>query len=441
MVSLGCAKNLVDTEVMLGLLSEKGFEITNDPEKADIIIVNTCGFIDSAKQESIENILEMAQYKERANCKLLIVTGCLAERYKDEVVKEIPEVDAVVGTGNYHEIAEVILAAFKGEKVLKYGEPDYTPEEGLPRMQSTPFYTAYLKIADGCDNHCTYCIIPKLRGKYRSRRMEDIVREAKNLSMRGVKELIIIAQDTTRYGIDLYGRHMLHELLNKLCEIEQIRWIRLHYCYPEDITEELIDTIAAQSKICNYLDIPIQHSSNRILKRMGRRGTGENIAALIKRIRNKIPDIALRTSIIVGFPGESEEDFEELKKFISDIRFDRVGVFKYSQEEDTPAAEFEEQIDESIKEHRYNALMQLQSAISREINKKKIGKIYEVLVEGYDAQSKHYYGRTYADSIDIDGKVFFVSGSRLKLGDLVNVIIKKSAEYDLIGEVLDESGK
>jgi ribosomal protein S12 methylthiotransferase len=440
-VSLGCAKNLVDTEVMLGLLSKEGFGITNDPAAADILIVNTCGFIESAKQESIENILELARYKEAGSCKLLIVTGCLAERYKDEVVKEIPEVDAVVGTGNYHEIAEVIGEAFKGSKVLKYGNPDYTPEEGLPRFQSTPSYTAYLKISDGCDNRCTYCIIPKLRGKYRSRTIEDVATEARQLSEQGVKELIIIAQDTTRYGMDIYGEHKLHELLNELCRIENIKWLRLHYCYPEDITEELIETIAAQEKVCNYLDIPIQHSSNYILKKMGRRGTREKLIDLLSRIRSRIPDVAIRTSIIVGFPGESEQHFKELEEFIQDIKFDRMGVFKYSQEEDTPAAEFEGQVSEEVKQQRYERLMYLQSKISKEINQNKINKLYEVLVEGYDGKTNCYYGRTYADSIDIDGKVFFNSKTTLKPGDFVKVLVKKAVNYDLIGEISNESCK
>ncbi|MGE4283827.1 MAG: 30S ribosomal protein S12 methylthiotransferase RimO, partial [Clostridia bacterium] len=329
-VSLGCAKNLVDTEVMLGLLSKEGFSITNNSESAHILIVNTCGFIESAKQESVDNILDLARYKTIGNCKLLIVTGCLAERYKDEIIKEIPEVDAVIGTGNYHEVAEVINETFKGQKVLRYGNQDFTPEEGLPRLQSTPSYTAYLKIADGCDNFCTYCIIPKLRGKYRSRTIENIYAEAKQLANQGVKELIIIAQDTTRYGIDLYGQHKLHELLNQLCKIDDIKWIRLHYCYPEDITDQLIEVIANQPKVCNYLDIPVQHCSNEVLKKMGRRGTKEQLTNLLNKIRNIVPDVTIRTSIIVGFPGETKEHFEELEEFIQTIKFDRAGVFKYS---------------------------------------------------------------------------------------------------------------
>ncbi|MDK2798413.1 MAG: ribosomal protein methylthiotransferase [Clostridiales bacterium] len=441
MVSLGCAKNQVDSEIMLGLLSQEGFVLTNSAELADILIVNTCGFIESAKQESIENILELAKFKETGHCKLLIVTGCLAERYKDQIITEIPEVDAVIGTGNYHEIAEVINETFRGTKVLRYGNQDYTPQEGIPRLQSTPSYTAYLKIADGCDNYCTYCIIPKLRGKYRSRTIQNIVAEAQQLAKMGVKELILIAQDTTRYGIDLYGQHKLHELLKELCKIENIKWIRLHYCYPEDITDELIQVIAAQDKICNYLDIPIQHSSNYILKKMGRRGTRENLIRLIQKIRDKIPEVAIRTSIIVGFPGETEEHFKELEDFVRNTKFDRMGVFQYSQEEDTPAAQFEGQVNENIKQQRYEKLMTLQSKISKELNKHKINREYEVLVEGYDSNSKYYYGRTYADSIDIDGKVFFNSEISLKPGEFVKVRIVKAVNYDLIGEILDESSK
>ena len=438
-VSLGCAKNLVDTEVMLGLLSDHGFIITNNPNEAHVLIVNTCGFIESAKQESIDNILDLATYKENGVCELLIVTGCLAERYRDQIIEEIPEVDAVVGTGNYHEIAEIINQVFSSGKVIKYGNQDYTPEEGLPRIQSTPFYTAYLKIADGCDNHCTYCIIPKLRGKYRSRKIENIVDEARKLAEKGVRELILIAQDITRYGIDLYGKHKLHELLQELCKIEDIHWIRLHYCYPEDITDELIETIASQPKICNYLDIPIQHSSNVILKRMGRRGTKEELGQLLHKLRKSIPDLAIRTSIIVGFPGETPDHFNELVTFIKDIKFDRVGVFKYSQEEDTPAAEFKDQIPEKVKEQRYNDLMKIQSSISKELCEQKIGKTYEVLIEGYEPHSNLYFGRTYADSIDIDGKVFFFSEQKLSIGSFVNVRILKADNYDLIGEFINES--
>ena len=438
-VSLGCAKNLVDTETMLGLLDQEGFAITNNEQLADVLIVNTCGFIESAKQESIDNILELAQYKETGKCKLLVVTGCMAERYKDEILKEMPEVNAVVGTGHYHEIVRVINDAFTGIKVQKYGNPHYTPDEGLPRIQSTPRYTAYLKIADGCDNRCTYCIIPALRGKYRSRTIGNITAEAKRLAAKGVKELIIIAQDTTRYGIDLYGEYKLGDLLNELCVIEGIKWIRLHYCYPENITDALIDTIAAQPKICKYLDIPIQHSHDYILKRMGRKTTGEKLRMLIHKIRNKIPEVSVRTSIIVGFPGETDEHFEDLEAFVRYIRFDKMGVFKYSQEEDTPAAQFEEQVSDAQKQIRYEKLMNLQSSVSRAMNGDKVNRRFEVLVEGYNQKSRRFYGRTCADSIDIDGKVFFTANHDLQPGTFVDVVITKAEEYDLIGECLNES--
>ncbi len=437
-VSLGCAKNLVDTETMLGLLHREGFKITNKEEQADILIVNTCGFIESAKQESIENILELAEYKEKGKCKLLIVTGCLVERYKEEIINEMPEVDAIVGTGNYHEIAEVINQAFEGQKIQKVGNQDFSPEEGLPRIQSTPKYTAYLKIADGCDNHCTYCIIPKLRGRYRSRKMEAIIQEANQLAQNGVKELLIIAQDTSRYGIDLYDAYKLDELLNELCNIKGIEWIRLHYCYPENITEKLIDTIASQPKICNYIDIPIQHCSDEVLKKMGRKSTKENLNSLIFELREKIPTITIRTSLIVGFPGETEKQFEELVDFVEEIHFDRMGVFKYSQEEDTPAAKLDNQIDEETKQIRYEKLMTIQSEISVQVNAKKVGKCLDVLIEGFDADSGFYYGRTYADSIDIDGMVLFKSKHKLKTGTFVKVNISEAEKYDLIGVVSNE---
>jgi len=440
-VSLGCAKNLVDTEIMLGLLNQNGYRIVNSPEKADILIVNTCSFIESAKQESINNILELAQYKEIGKCQQLIVTGCMAERYKDEIIREIPEVDAVVGTGNYHEIADVIKHTFEGDKVIRYGNQDYTPEEGLPRIQSTPSYTAYLRISDGCDNHCTYCIIPKLRGRYRSRTIESIVAEARQLADRGVKELILIAQDTTRYGIDLYGQHKLHVLLNELCKIDSIKWIRLHYCYPEDITDELIDVIAEQPKICKYLDIPVQHCNNDILKKMGRRGRKESLMALIRKIRERIPEVVIRTSIIVGFPGETEQQFNELKEFVRNIKFDRMGVFMYSQEEDTPAALYEGQVEENIKKQRQDELMKLQHDISMENNQKKLGHTFEVLVEGFDHQSQFYYGRTYGDSIDIDGKIFFKSKDLIEEGTFIEVTAIKAINYDLIGEISSELSK
>ena len=440
-VSLGCSKNLVDTEVMLGLLHQHGFAITNEESLADVLIINTCGFIETAKQESINNILELAQYKETGKCKLLVVTGCLAERYQNQILEEIPEVDAVVGTGNYHEIADVIDKTFEGSQMLKVGNADYTPVEGLPRIQSTPSYTAYLKIADGCDNHCTYCIIPKLRGRYRSRKMEDILTEARKMADNGVREFIIIAQDTSKYGEDLYGSIALPTLLIKLSEIEKIKWIRIHYCYPESITNELIDTIKVQPKICNYLDIPIQHCNDEILKRMGRRGRQKELYALIERLRKSVRDISIRTSIIVGFPGETGEAFDELEQFVKQVRFDRMGVFTYSREEDTPAAQYDNQIDEQVKKDRYERLMETQANISLKINQDKIGSTLEVLIEGYDAHTKRYYGRTYADSIDIDGKIFIHSAKQLAPGTFINVTVTSAQQYDLIGEIQNESCK
>ncbi len=433
MVSLGCAKNQTDAETMLGIVSEYGHNIVANPEDADVIVVNTCGFIESAKQESIDAILEMAEYK-KGKCKILIASGCLAERYNEELLKELPEVDAVVGTGDYHKICEVIATCQKGEKPALFGNKDYTPDEDLPRILSTPQYTAYLKIADGCDNNCTYCAIPLIRGKFRSRKMEDIVKEAKELAQNGVKELILIAQDTTRYGKDLYGEYKLAELLKKLCEIEDILWIRTHYYYTEAISKELIDVMADNEKICNYIDMPIQHINNRILRRMARRTNREEIEEKIAYIREKMPDAVIRTSIIVGFPGETEEEFEELYNFVKKIKFDRMGVFSYSPEEDTAASLFEDQIDEEVKEERLNRLMTLQQGISLEKNQEKIGQVIEVLAEGYDEESYLFYGRSRGDSIDVDGTVYFAANDEIEFGDIVTVEILDASEYELTGK-------
>lgn len=433
MVSLGCAKNQTDAETMLGIVSEYGHNIVAEPGEADVIVVNTCGFIESAKQESIDAILEMSEYK-KDKCKILIASGCLAERYNEELLKELPEVDAIVGTGDYHKICEVIEACKKGEKPALFGNKDFTPDDDLPRILSTPEYTAYLKIADGCDNNCTYCAIPLIRGKFRSRRMEDIVNEAEELAQNGVKELILIAQDTTRYGKDLYGEYKLAELLKKLCEIDGILWIRTHYYYTEAISKELIDVMADNEKICNYIDMPIQHINNRILRRMARRTNREEIEEKISYIRKKIPDAVIRTSIIVGFPGETEEEFEELYDFVKDIKFDRMGVFAYSPEEDTAASLFDDQIDEEIKEERLNRLMTLQQGISLEKNQEKIGQVLEVLAEGYDEESYLFYGRSRGDSIDVDGTVYFAANDEIEFGDIVNVEILDASEYDLTGK-------
>lgn len=433
LVSLGCAKNQTDAEIMLGILQEDGFGITYDPSEADVIIVNTCGFIESAKRESIDAILEMAEYK-NDRCRLLIAAGCLAERYSEDILKELPEVDAIVGTGDYDKIAEVIRDAFNGDKVVICGHRDRTPEERLPRILSTPAYTAYLKIADGCDNNCTYCAIPLIRGHFRSRKIEDIADEAQSLAESGVKELILIAQDTTRYGKDIYGEYSLDKLLDRLAEIDGIEWIRVHYFYPEAITDSLIDTMARHDKICAYIDMPVQHANNDILRRMARRTTQEEILRKIEKIRAKMPDCTIRTSIIVGFPGETEEQFEDLYEFVKKVRFDRMGAFTYSQEEDTPAASFPDQIDENIKNERLDRLMTLQQGISLELNKQKLGKTLEVIAEGYDEDSFLFYGRSRGDSIDVDGKVYFATEEEVSAGDIIRVKILDADEYDLTGQ-------
>lgn len=436
LVSLGCAKNQTDAEIMLGILADDGCNIVSDPAEADVIVVNTCGFIESAKRESIDAILEMAEYK-NGRCKLLIATGCLAERYSGEILTELPEVDAVLGTGDYDKIAEIIKEAFDGKKPVLCGNKDRTPEERLPRILSTPPYTAYLKIADGCDNNCTYCAIPKIRGHFRSRKIEDIADEARDLAENGVRELILIAQDTTRYGVDLYGEYKLDTLLEELVKIEKIDWIRVHYFYPEAITDALIDTMAKHDKICNYIDMPVQHADNDILRRMARRTSREQMLEKINKIRAKMPDSIIRTSIIVGFPGETEEQFRTLCDFVRDVKFDRMGVFAYSQEEDTAAAEFADQIDEAVKEERLDKLMTIQQKISLELNQAKIGKTLEVIVEGYDEESFLFYGRSRGDSIEVDGKVYFGTENEINEGDIVKVEILDADEYDLTGRVVD----
>jgi ribosomal protein S12 methylthiotransferase len=436
MVSLGCAKNTTDSETMLGLLSGEGHKIVSDPSQADVIIVNTCGFIESAKQESIDAILEMAQYK-NGRCRVLIATGCLAERYNKQVLDSMPEVDAVLGTGDYDKIAEVINGAFSGGRPAIFGHKDRTPEEGLPRVLTTPQYTAYVKIADGCDNNCTYCAIPKIRGHFRSRRIEDIYDECAALAENGVREVILIAQDTTRYGKDLYGRYSLDVLVKRLCEIEKLHWIRIHYFYPEAITDELIAVMAENDKVCPYIDMPVQHGSDEILRRMARRTTRAQMEEKIAKLRAAMPDCVIRTSIIVGFPGETEEQFEELCDFVKNARFDRMGVFCYSQEEDTAAAEFDGQIDEDVKEKRRGILMTLQQEISLENNKSKIGTVAEVLTEGYDEENFMYYGRSRGDSIGVDSRVYFAAHHDVESGEFVRVKILDADEYDLTGEETD----
>ncbi|MCI6675588.1 MAG: 30S ribosomal protein S12 methylthiotransferase RimO [Clostridiales bacterium] len=436
-ISLGCDKNLVDTEKMLGILRDAGYEFTEDETEAEVIIVNTCCFIGDAKEESINTILEMAQYKKDAVCKALIVTGCLAERYKDEVLKEIPEVDGVLGIASYDEIATVVKEALNHEHPQVF-HPNNNMPSARKRIVTTGGDYAFLKIAEGCDKHCTYCIIPKIRGTYRSVPMEELIEEARVLAKGGVRELIIVAQETTLYGIDLYGKKMLPELLKQLAQIAGIWWIRLQYCYPEEITEELIQVIKTEPKICHYLDVPIQHASDSILKRMGRRTNQAQLRAMIAHLREEIPDIALRTTLIAGFPGETEEDFETVMQFVDEMEFDRLGVFPYSAEEDTPAASMENQIPQEIKEQRRDSIMELQQEIAFEHCENMIGRTVEVIIEGKVADENAYVGRTYMDAPNVDGYIFVQTASVLMSGDFAKVVVTGAAEYDLIGELADE---
>lgn len=441
MVSLGCDKNRVDSEIMLGVMN-KSYEITNNPKEADIIIVNTCGFIEKAKQESIDTILEMANYKTKHQCKLLIATGCLTQRYGKELKELMPEIDIMLGVNDYNKIDKLIIDFIAKENMEdKFTEVNYSDEninEG-ERVLTTESSTAYIRIAEGCNNFCTYCIIPKIRGKFRSREMDSIIKEAKDLAAKGVKELILIAQDTTLYGSDIYGKKSLHILLKELSKIEGVKWIRVLYCYPEEIYDELIEEIAENDKVVKYLDLPIQHISNNILKLMGRKTTKEDIINKIDKLRDRVPGIALRTSLIVGFPNETEEDFKELKDFLLDYKLDKVGVFKYSREEGTPAAKMDGQVDEEIKDIRENELMLTQREISNEINSLKVGKIYDILVEGYNGE--YYYGRNYEMAPEIDGSVLFTRHCAINKGDFTQVRIEKNTEYDLIGVGMCESCK
>lgn len=433
MVSLGCPKNQTDAEIMLGILAEKGYEPVANPENAEVIIVNTCGFIDPAKQESIDAVLEMAEYKKIGVCRLLIMTGCLAERYHEDIKTELPEVDAVVGAGDFDKIAEVIEEALKGKDICLFGHQNCDIPENLPRILTTPKHSAYLKIADGCDNNCTYCAIPMIRGHFRSRPMENIIAEAESLAENGVRELIVIAQDTTRYGIDLYGEYSLARLLERLSEIDGIHWVRVHYLYAEAITDELIEVMAKNDKICSYIDMPIQHINNDILRRMARRTNRAEIESKIKKIREAMPEAVIRTSIIAGFPGETQEQFSELYDFLKEMRLDRVGVFAYSEEEGTAAAEFDGQIDLEVREERRGRIMEIQQKISLEKNKAKIGSVIEVLCEGYDEENFMYTGRSYADSIGVDSTVYFAAEDEVEIGSFVKVEILDADEYDLTG--------
>ena len=437
-VSLGCDKNLVDSEVMLGLLSNKGYAFTDDETEADVIVVNTCCFIGDAKEESVNTILEMAEYRKAGKCKALIVTGCLAQRYKQEIIDEIPEVDAVLGTTTYDSIVEAIEQAIGGEHMLKCEDIDRLVLTPAKRILTTGGHYAHLKIAEGCDKHCTYCIIPKVRGNYRSVPMESLIKEAKELADKGVRELILVAQETTLYGMDLYGKKELPRLLHELAQIPGIYWIRILYCYPEEITDELIDAIAAEPKVCNYLDIPIQHASDNVLKRMGRRTDQAELRAIIGKLREKIPDICLRTTLISGFPGETQEDFEELYRFVNEMEFDRLGVFPYSQEEDTPAATMEDQVPQEVKEFRRDELMELQQAIAFDKAEDMVGRILTVMIEGKVADEETYVARTYRDAPNVDGYLFVNTSANLMTGDFVKVLVTDSNEYDLIGEIYHE---
>lgn len=435
-ISLGCDKNLVDSEVMLGILADRGFEMTDTEDDADIIIINTCCFINDAKEESINTILEMAEYKKTGPCKALIVTGCLAQRYKQEIVDEIPEVDAVIGTSKYDEIFDAVDQALKGSHFLDVDDLDRLPSIPGKRILTTGGHYAHLKIAEGCDKHCTYCIIPKIRGNYRSVPMEQLLAEAASLAEQGVKELILVAQETTLYGVDLYGKKSLHILLKELAKIKGIRWIRILYCYPEEIYPELIETIKNEKKVCHYLDMPIQHASDAILKRMGRRTTKAQLKETVSLLRKEIPDIVLRTTLIAGFPGETQEQHEELMEFVDEMEFERLGVFAYSPEENTPAASMPDQIPEEVKEERRDAILELQQEIAFDKAADMVGRTLYAMIEGKVADEPAYVARTYADSPDIDGYVFVNTGEMLMSGDFVKVKITGSAEYDLIGELV-----
>lgn len=435
-ISLGCDKNLVDSEVMLGILADRGFEMTDTEDDADIIIINTCCFINDAKEESINTILEMAEYKKTGPCKALIVTGCLAQRYKQEIVDEIPEVDAVIGTSKYDEIFDAVDQALKGSHFLDVDDLDRLPSVPGKRILTTGGHYAHLKIAEGCDKHCTYCIIPKIRGNYRSVPMEQLLAEAASLAEQGVKELILVAQETTLYGMDLYGKKSLHILLQELAKIKGIRWIRILYCYPEEIYPELIETIKNEKKVCHYLDMPIQHASDAILKRMGRRTTKAQLKETVSLLRKEIPDIVLRTTLIAGFPGETQEQHEELMEFVDEMEFERLGVFAYSPEENTPAASMPDQIPEEVKEERRDAILELQQEIAFDKAADMVGRTLYAMIEGKVADEPAYVARTYADSPDIDGYVFVNTGEMLMSGDFVKVKITGSAEYDLIGKLV-----
>lgn len=435
-ISLGCDKNLVDTEVMLGMLASRGYEMTNDEQEADIIVINTCCFIHDAKEESIQNILEMAEYKKNGSAKALIVTGCMAERYRQEILDEIPEVDEVLGTTAYDRILDAVDAALAGQHEVMTADLDALPLPETKRLVTTGGHFAYLKIAEGCDKHCTYCIIPKIRGNFRSVPMERLLKEAQDLAEQGVKELILVAQETTLYGKDLYGEKSLPKLLRELCKISGIRWIRILYCYPEEITDELIQVMKEEPKICHYLDLPIQHANDTILKRMGRRTSKQELIDIVQKLRKEIPDICLRTTLITGFPGETQEQHEEVMEFIDTLEFDRLGAFTYSPEEDTPAATFEDQINEEVKEDRQADIMELQQEIAFDKAEDMIGREVLVMIEGKVADENAYVGRTYRDAPNVDGLIFINTDVELISGDFAKVKVTGALDYDLIGELM-----
>ena len=437
-VSLGCDKNLADTELMLGILQKKGYSFTDDENLADVIVVNTCCFIGDAKEESIQTLLEMAELKKTGRLRVLVAAGCLAQRYREEIREELPEVDALVGTMAAEEIAEAIEEALAGGISNHYRALNAPLSVCGDRVVTTGGHYAYLKIAEGCGKHCTYCIIPKVRGDYRSVPMEVLAAQAGKLAEGGVKELILVAQETTLYGVDLYGKKSLHLLLKRLAQVEGIRWIRILYCYPEEITEELVETMAEEPKICHYLDIPVQHASDQVLRRMGRRTSQEQLRSIIAGLRERIPDICLRTTLISGFPGETQEDFEELYRFVNEMEFDRLGVFPYSREEDTPAAEMSGQVEDVVKERRRDELMELQQAVAFEKAESMVGQVLTAMIEGKAADEDVYVARTYRDAPDVDGYLFLNTTAFLDSGDFVKVLVTDSNEYDLIGEIVDE---
>lgn len=434
---MGCAKNLVDTEVMLGILNDNGIELTPFASEADILIVNTCSFIKSAKEESITTVLNMAEYKTEGQCKSLIIAGCLGQRYKQELLDEIPEADAIIGSGAWHRIMEAVKETLQGNRVVLAGESEMIYDERTPRITTTPEYSAYVKIAEGCDNRCTYCAIPMIRGKYRSRTIEDIKAEVQRLAERGVKEINLIAQDSTNYGHDLYGQPSLAKLLRELVKLEKLKWVRILYCYPKYFTDELIDLMAQEEKICKYVDLPLQHADNAVLKRMNRADTRESVEVLLAKIRQRIPEVTVRSTFIVGFPGETAEQYQALRDFLEQQRFDKVGVFTYSREEDTPAYDLPDQVPEEIMQERYHDLMSLQCKISEELNCSLEGKILEVLIEGRDTEQEAVtYGRSYREAPEVDGQIYVENDSDSQPGDMIRVKIVQGFTYDVVGEKL-----